>query len=141
MSKNFTCIAYMLLCSIERRIWSFQFKTYLFVLFIFSSIIFFPIFLLLMVMFSVWFDVSCFGFYINRRLFVCMIIRHSWEKEKKRQKEKRRQRGRNRVGGRSECIYNLCNLIFPVRFVSGSSFQCVYCTACHTLPSRCYQHV
>ncbi len=43
-----------------------------------------------MVMFSVWFDVSCFGFYINRRLFVCMIIRHSWEKEKKRQKGKRR---------------------------------------------------
>lgn len=133
----------MLLCSIESRMWPFQFKTYLFSYqFFFSSIIFF-IFLLLMVVFSVWFDVSCFGFYINRRLFVCMTIRRSWEKVKKRPKEKRRhwrRTEREESESWTKCISNLCNLIFPVHFVSGScsSFQCVYCTSCHTLLSRCY---
>ncbi len=113
INKNFTCITYMLLCSMKIRMWPFQLKTYLFsyqfFLWILSSIIFFFILLLLMVMFSVWFDVSCFWFYINRRLFVCMTIRHSWEKEKKRPKEKRRhwrRAEREEQGGSQKWIMN-----------------------------------
>lgn len=99
INKNFTCITYMLLCSVERSMWPFGFGLSIsrhiclairFFFEFFPPSFFFFILLLLMVMFSVWFDVSCFGFYINRRLFVCMTIRHSWEKEKKRPKEKRR---------------------------------------------------
>lgn len=88
INKNFTHITYMLLCFIERRTWPFQFKTYLFSYQFFLCIFF--IHLLLMVVFSVWFDVSSFGFYINRLLLIRMTIRCSWEKEKKEAEKKRR---------------------------------------------------